>query len=149
MTPYHILSPHAVKDFVFYVLLKFYFIRELAQGFPLVTSLKNVFFIFLKVITLYFYVLLKVYFKRMYVCIYVYIYVCVCVCVCVFICRCHRLQQRPLSRSATQSSRGEGRAGSQPWIVSGSCRSSVCPRTRGQKMPRGGSRGYPQQTTLN
>jgi hypothetical protein len=86
-----------------------------------------------------------------YVCMYIRLYlcVCVCVCVCVFICRCHRLQQRPLSRSATQSSRGEGRAGSQPWIVSGSCRSSVCPRTRGQKMPRGGSRGYPQQTTLN
>jgi hypothetical protein len=41
---YHILRHHAVKDFVFYVLLKFYLIRELAQGPPLVTSLQMSFF---------------------------------------------------------------------------------------------------------
>jgi hypothetical protein len=33
--PYHILRPHAVKDFVFYVLLKFYFMRKLTKGIPL------------------------------------------------------------------------------------------------------------------
>ena len=42
----------------FWVLLKFCFTREGAQGSPLVTYLQNVFFFF-KAITLYFYVLFK------------------------------------------------------------------------------------------
>ena len=43
----------------FCVLFKFCFTREGAQGPPLVTSLKNVFFIFFTAITLYFCVLFK------------------------------------------------------------------------------------------
>jgi hypothetical protein len=38
--------------------------REVTQGVPLVTSSKMSFLFFLKVITLYFYVLLKFYFTR-------------------------------------------------------------------------------------
>ncbi len=93
--PYHIIRPHAVKDLLNFVLLKFCFVREGTQEFPLVMCLKCLYFFFegnlfiflrpaeillrergrprvppcnvlkmsvfyfFKVITLYFYVLLK------------------------------------------------------------------------------------------
>ena len=48
----------------FYVLFNFGFTREGAQGSPVVTSLKTVFFIFFKAITLNFYVLFEFCFTR-------------------------------------------------------------------------------------
>jgi hypothetical protein len=59
----YIYRPHTVKDFINFVLLKFCFMREGAQGPPLVTSVKCLFYCF-KAITLFFCVLLKFFFMR-------------------------------------------------------------------------------------
>ena len=58
---YYILA--AVFALCFYVLFKFWFVREAAQGSPLVTSLKCPFYFF-KAITLFFCVLFKFRFVR-------------------------------------------------------------------------------------
>ena len=61
-TMYYVLA--AVFASCFYVLFKICFTRGGTQGPPVVTSLKNVFFIFFKAITLYFCVLFKFCFMR-------------------------------------------------------------------------------------
>jgi len=77
----------------FCVLFEFWFMREAAQGSPLVTSLK-VFFIFFKAIALYFFVCLNFgSWKRIhvykYVCekhIHKYVYTCIQICIYKYVC---------------------------------------------------------------
>jgi hypothetical protein len=58
-----ILRPHAVKDFINFVLKSFCFIRGLTQGSPLVTTLIIYFFKIYEVITSYFF---KLFFYKIY-----------------------------------------------------------------------------------
>jgi hypothetical protein len=91
--PYHILfskilfRPHVVKAFLFYVLLKFYFMRKLPR--PPCSVLKNIFFVFFWKQSLYIFASwwnFTPWKSSPMVPPCVCVYACVCVCVWMYVC---------------------------------------------------------------
>ena len=80
MMTYYLLHPRRCVCFINFGLFKLCFTREGTQGSPLVTSFKNVFFIFFKATLYIFTSCLNTYVCK-YECMYICMYVCI-VCVC-------------------------------------------------------------------